>query len=301
MRCPRCDREEGDATRFCSGCGAPLRLRDEGPARPLEVPVALDRRGPRAGATARTGAPPPLPPAAAEPASLAADAGGFAAELADLERSQWDLGEVAAAAARVAAEPVGLLELLSPPPDEREGARTAAGSAPDEALAAAPAGRAEPGAREVHVVRAEPWRRAAAWAIDALPFAAGIGALARTFLAAAVASLPAPPAGVDGALDLLARERVAVLSLLGALAIGLAVYTWLAHALAGATLGKWLLGIRVVGPDGARPSPARSAARSALALGSAALLGLGFLLALFTRSGRALHDLVARTWVVKAP
>jgi uncharacterized RDD family membrane protein YckC len=36
-------------------------------------------------------------------------------------------------------------------------------------------------------------------------------------------------------------------------------------------------------------------------VGSAACLGLGFLLALFTRTGRALHDLVARTWVVKAP
>jgi uncharacterized RDD family membrane protein YckC len=41
--------------------------------------------------------------------------------------------------------------------------------------------------------------------------------------------------------------------------------------------------------------------RSGAAVASAALLGLGFVVALFTRSGRALHDLIARTWVVKAP
>jgi uncharacterized RDD family membrane protein YckC len=46
---------------------------------------------------------------------------------------------------------------------------------------------------------------------------------------------------------------------------------------------------------------ARSAARSALAALSVAALGLGVLLAFFTRSGRALHDLLARTWVVEAP
>jgi uncharacterized RDD family membrane protein YckC len=32
---------------------------------------------------------------------------------------------------------------------------------------------------------------------------------------------------------------------------------------------------------------------------SAALLGLGFLLALFSRSGRALHDWIAGTYVVE--
>jgi uncharacterized RDD family membrane protein YckC len=79
------------------------------------------------------------------------------------------------------------------------------------------------------------------------------------------------------------------------------VYTTLAHALGGATLGKALLRLRVIGPDGGPPSPARSAVRSVLALVSAGLLGLGLLVALFTRSGRGLHDFLARTWVVKAP
>jgi uncharacterized RDD family membrane protein YckC len=166
---------------------------------------------------------------------------------------------------------------------------------------AAPAHRPSPAAAgpiEVHVRRAEPWRRAAAWAIDALPFAAAGVALARAFVREATGAAGGA-AGLD-LLDFVARERVIVLSVAAAVALALAVYGTLAHALAGATLGKRLLRLRVVGPDGARPSLARSAARSAVALVSAAALGLGFLLALFIPSARALHDLLARTWVVDA-
>ena len=54
------------------------------------------------------------------------------------------------------------------------------------------------------------------------------------------------------------------------------------------------------GPTGGRPSPGRAAARSGLALLSAAALGAGILLALFTRSGRGAHDVGAGTWVVLA-
>ena len=89
------------------------------------------------------------------------------------------------------------------------------------------------------------------------------------------------------ALAAVADARVEHSDLTALLALLLAVYATLAHALAGATLGKWMMGLRVVGPDGRRPSLARSAARAALGAFSAALLGLGFLLALFTRSGAA--------------
>jgi uncharacterized RDD family membrane protein YckC len=154
---------------------------------------------------------------------------------------------------------------------------------------------------EGHVERAEGWRRAVAWAVDAAPFVAAGGALVRSLVHEAAAGASPAGAGIDGVLDLLARERVIALSVLGATAVALSVYATLSHALAGATLGKRLLRLRVIGPDGARPSPARSAVRSGAAVASAALLGLGFVVALFTRSGRALHDLIARTWVVKAP
>jgi uncharacterized RDD family membrane protein YckC len=68
----------------------------------------------------------------------------------------------------------------------------------------------------------------------------------------------------------------------------------------GATPGMLVTGLRVVGPDGERPSPGRSAVRGALGLGAAAALGVGILIALFTRSGRGAHDLGAGTWVVLA-
>jgi uncharacterized RDD family membrane protein YckC len=153
-------------------------------------------------------------------------------------------------------------------------------------------------ALEIRVRRPASWRRVAAAAIDVGPFAAGGAALVASLLPGA--DVAGAPAGLAGLLDVVARERAIVLPLAAALAVAVGVYATLAHALAGATLGKRLLGLAVVGPDGRRPSLARSAARAALSLASAALLGLGLLLALFTRSGRALHDFAARTWVVDA-
>jgi uncharacterized RDD family membrane protein YckC len=152
---------------------------------------------------------------------------------------------------------------------------------------------------EIHVHRAEPWRRAAAWAVDAVPFLAAGVALALAFVREARVAVPGAAAPLD-LLDFVARERAIVLSVAGVVTLALGVYGTLCHALAGATLGKRLVGLRIVGPDGERPTLARSAARSALAVLSAAALGLGFLLALFTPTGRALHDLLARTWVVDA-
>ena len=152
------------------------------------------------------------------------------------------------------------------------------------------------------MARADPWRRAVAWLVDGVPFLAVGGWLGFLLLREAAAGRGvAAPRGIEELVELVARERVIAASVAAAVALVLATYATLAHTLGGATLGKRLVGIRVVGPDGGPPSPARSAIRSLLAVGSAAFLGLGFLLALFTRTGRALHDLVARTWVVKAP
>jgi uncharacterized RDD family membrane protein YckC len=168
---------------------------------------------------------------------------------------------------------------------------------PAEAPPAAVAATAPPG-REIHLRRPASWRRACAWVIDALPLAAGAVLLARALVARAPGA--AAPASLGGLLDLVARESVVVGSIAALLAIALFVYATLAHGLAGATVGKRLLGLRVVGPGGARPSLARSASRSLLGVLSASLLGAGFLLALFTASGRSLHDLLARTWVVES-
>jgi uncharacterized RDD family membrane protein YckC len=153
---------------------------------------------------------------------------------------------------------------------------------------------------EIHVRRAAPWRRAAAWMVDAVPFAVACAVLL-TWVARQGVARAAGAGGLEPLIDLVVGEQVIAGSVAGAVLLALFSYATLAHALGGATLGKWLVHIRVVGPDGDRPSLTRSAVRSALAGLSLALLGLGFLLALFTRTGRALHDLVARTWVVEAP
>lgn len=76
-------------------------------------------------------------------------------------------------------------------------------------------------------------------------------------------------------------------------------YVALSQGTAGRTLGKWLLGIRVVGEDG-RPIGYGRALGRAVAWGvSAGLLGLGFLVAAVREDRRALHDLVAGTRVVR--
>ena len=71
--------------------------------------------------------------------------------------------------------------------------------------------------------------------------------------------------------------------------------------LSGRTLGKWLAGLRVVRKDGERLGYARSLVRHVLGYALTALtLGLGFLLAAFNSRGRALHDLIAGTVVVRS-
>jgi uncharacterized RDD family membrane protein YckC len=144
----------------------------------------------------------------------------------------------------------------------------------------------EEGALEIHLERAPTARRVAAAAVDA-----GV-ALAFAALPLALAA-GALPRGADLAALL---PQVAALAAVIAFA-----HAALGHVLLGATLGKRLLGLRVAGPDGASPSLARSAARAALALAGAVPLGIGPAVALFTPSGRALHDLAARTVVVRAP
>lgn len=294
MRCPRCHAQVPDAApvrghaparppAFCRACGTPLRLAEEPAPAPLDASLAIDRRGAERRSADPTFAGLGPPPPSREPAPAPAPAAR--PELADLDRSHWDLGPA----------------LVAP----SAGASTAAVAAAAPAIAPVTAPSTDSDVEiapvEVHLRRAGSLRRVLAGAVDAVPFLAGGVALARALVRAAGVGLPAPATGVDGLLDLVAREQVIVLSVAAAVTLALGAYTTLAHALAGATLGKRLLGLRVVGRDGVRPSFARSAARSALAVLSVALLGLGLLLALFTRSGRALHDVLARTWVVEAP
>jgi uncharacterized RDD family membrane protein YckC len=68
----------------------------------------------------------------------------------------------------------------------------------------------------------------------------------------------------------------------------------------GRTLGMALFGIRVVKTEGSEISRWRAAGRTAALPLSFLFLGVGFLMALFQRERRALHDLIAGTCVVYA-
>lgn len=71
--------------------------------------------------------------------------------------------------------------------------------------------------------------------------------------------------------------------------------------LSGRTLGKWIAGIRIERRDGVPLSFGRALLRHLVGYPLTLLtLGVGFLLAAFSPQGRALHDLIAGTVVVRS-
>lgn len=77
-----------------------------------------------------------------------------------------------------------------------------------------------------------------------------------------------------------------------------AAYFIVLHGSGGQTIGKKLLGLRVVGADRQPPS-LRQAALRWLALVGFAPVGLGFLWVIWQAEKRGWHDIVAQTWVVR--
>jgi uncharacterized RDD family membrane protein YckC len=123
------------------------------------------------------------------------------------------------------------------------------------------------------------WIRAVALAVDLVVFAlvqASFNALANRFLG--------PVGGPEES-----SHGVAFLFTL----LFTAVYTTVLHTVAGQTIGKSLLGVRVVATDGA-PLTAGQAFLRYLAYYIALIpLGFGFLVAGLRRDRRGLHDLIA--------
>jgi len=95
----------------------------------------------------------------------------------------------------------------------------------------------------------------------------------------------------DNAAALFAILTLGWLGLIGA-------YFIVMHGLGGQTIGKMLLGLRVVGDDRQPPSFRQAAVRWLAAVGFAPI-GLGFLWVLWQSEKRGWHDFVARTWVVR--
>jgi uncharacterized RDD family membrane protein YckC len=72
------------------------------------------------------------------------------------------------------------------------------------------------------------------------------------------------------------------------------------HGMAGKTVGKWLLGLRVVGTEQSPISYRRALLRWVGTVGfGAASFGLSLLWVLWQREKRAWHDFLAGTWVIR--
>lgn len=84
-------------------------------------------------------------------------------------------------------------------------------------------------------------------------------------------------------------------------AAGVAVINFVVlAAFGGRTLGKWVTGLRIERIDGVPISVARACLRHLLGYTvTLATLGIGFLVAAFNVEGRALHDYIAGTIVVR--
>ena len=78
-----------------------------------------------------------------------------------------------------------------------------------------------------------------------------------------------------------------------------ALYFTLTVSLFSTTVGKWLLGMRVLKTDGSRVNPLRAFARYVAYIPSTLLLLIGFLMIGFSSDKRGLHDRLCDTMVVR--
>jgi len=104
---------------------------------------------------------------------------------------------------------------------------------------------------------------------------------------------------LDRAFERLIDPRISLqaIALVAAPLVALGYYVLL-WTLAGRTIGKWLMGLRVVSNTGSTPNFTQSVIRVFGYLLSALLLYLGYLWVLVDRRRMAWHDHLARTHVV---
>lgn len=77
-----------------------------------------------------------------------------------------------------------------------------------------------------------------------------------------------------------------------------AAYFVVFHSFDGRTIGKWILGLRVIGAENGDVTASQALLRWLAAVGFAPIL-LGFLWVIWSREKRAWHDIVAQTWVIR--
>ncbi|WP_240356431.1 RDD family protein [Myxococcus eversor] len=202
-----------------------------------------------------------------------------------------------------AAAPVNLPPLESV--DTLPGLPVMAASAPPRAEKPRPQSAvraaAQPGVTEVSARPASLWRRLLSFSIDTAAIA-GVAALYIT-LASSVTGMKAPTAGLSGldgfvawlrALHTVLLPGFFLVLILALVYCAVAAFLW-----NGRTLGRLLLGLRLVDTHGLAPAPGRAIVRALLASVSFVLFLGGFWMALFDRRGQTLHDKLTSTFVVQ--
>ena len=188
-------------------------------------------------------------------------------------------------------------EPAAPPP---VAARPSAPPAPAPTTASPPAVPASK-ETEIHARPASLWRRLLALTIDTGAIA-GVAAL-YLMLASSVAGVQAPQTSLSGldavvsqirALQSVLLPGAALLLVLSLVYCAVSAFLW-----NGRTLGRRLLGLRLVDTHGLAPAPGRAIVRAMLATLSFGLFLAGFWMALFDRRGQTLHDKLTSTFVVQ--
>jgi uncharacterized RDD family membrane protein YckC len=136
------------------------------------------------------------------------------------------------------------------------------------------------------------WIRFVAYLLDAILLNIGFWIIAAV---TGFSMIPADPAKIDP------EEFIAKTGTFQLVAL---VVTWLYFALMessarGATVGKMVLGLRVVDDQGQRISFLRATGRFFAKFISGIILMIGYIMAAFTDRKRALHDIMASSLVVK--
>jgi len=136
------------------------------------------------------------------------------------------------------------------------------------------------------------WIRLVAYLIDAILLNIVFGIIGAII---GVSLIPADPAKID---------PMEAMSSMGTFQLVALVVTWLYFALMessprGATVGKMVVGLRVVTEQGQRLTFLNATGRFFAKFISAIILFIGYLMAAFTDRKRALHDIIAGTLVIK--
>jgi uncharacterized RDD family membrane protein YckC len=158
------------------------------------------------------------------------------------------------------------------------------------------------GPHEVHARPAQLWRRLLSFTVDTAAIA-GV-ALLYILMASSIAGVKSPSSQGLTPLDSIAAWMHALKSVLlpgfFLLLVLATVYCAVAAFLwNGRTLGRLLLGLRLVDTHGLAPAPSRAIVRALLSVVSFVFFLGGFWMALFDRHGQTLHDKLTSTFVIQ--